>query len=78
MDVVYGSRFMSDRPHRVLYFWDSVGKKVLTTLSNAFWAFNNLDLTDMETSRDGFQALRCIVRYSPVWDKVTGQGARQL
>ena len=45
-DVVYGSRFMSDRPHRVLYFWHSVGNKVLTTLSNAF---TNLNLTDMET-----------------------------
>ena len=130
-DVVYGSRFMSDRPHRVLYFWHSVGNKVLTTLSNAF---TNLNLTDMETCykvfrreiiqtldlredrfgiepeitakvarsgariyevgisysgrtyaegkkigwRDGFQALRCIVRYSPVWDKVTGQVPRQL
>ena len=70
VDVVYGSRFMSNRPHRVLYFWYSVGNKVLTTLSNAF---TNLNLTDMETWRDGFQALRCIVRYSPVWDKVTGR-----
>ncbi len=45
-DVVYGSRFMSDRPHRVLYFWHSVGNKWLTTASNAF---TNLNLTDMET-----------------------------
>jgi len=45
-DVVYGSRFMSDRPHRVLYFWHSVGNKCLTTASNAF---TNLNLTDMET-----------------------------
>lgn len=123
-DVVFGSRFMSDRPHRVLYFWHSVGNKVLTTLSNAF---TNLNLTDMETCykvfrreiiqaldlredrfgiepeitakvarsgariyevgvsysgrtyaegkkigwRDGFQALRCIVVYSPAWDKLT-------
>jgi len=120
-DVVYGSRFMGDRPHRVLYFWHSVGNRVLTTASNAF---TNLNLTDMETCykvlrreivqsldlredrfgiepeitaklargqwriyevgisysgrtyaqgkkigwRDGFQAFRCIVRYSPLWD----------
>lgn len=119
-DVVYGSRFLTDRPHRVLYFWHSLGNRALTTLSNAF---TNLNLTDMETCykifrreiiqsldlkedrfgiepeitakvarmhariyevgisyagrtyeqgkkigwRDGFQALRCIVRYSPVW-----------
>jgi glycosyltransferase involved in cell wall biosynthesis len=45
-DVVYGSRFLTDRPHRVLYFWHSVGNKLLTTASNAF---TNLNLTDMET-----------------------------
>jgi len=45
-DVVYGSRFISDRPHRVLYFWHSVGNKVLTVLSNMF---TDLNLTDMET-----------------------------
>jgi glycosyltransferase involved in cell wall biosynthesis len=45
-DVVFGSRFISDRPHRVLYFWHSVGNRVLTTASNAF---TNLNLTDMET-----------------------------
>lgn len=45
-DVVFGSRFMTDRPHRVLYFWHSVGNKLLTTASNAF---TNLNLTDMET-----------------------------
>jgi glycosyltransferase involved in cell wall biosynthesis len=45
-DVVYGSRFMSDRPHRVLYFWHSVGNKFLTLMSNVF---TNLNLTDMET-----------------------------
>jgi len=125
-DVVFGSRFMSDRPHRVLYFWHSVGNRVLTTLSNAF---TNLNLTDMETCykvfrrevlqdldlredrfgiepeitakvartgariyevgisysgrtyaegkkigwRDGFQALRCIVVYSPAWGRLTGK-----
>jgi glycosyltransferase involved in cell wall biosynthesis len=45
-DVVYGSRFMSGRPHRVLYFWHSVGNGLLTLLSNAV---TNLNLTDMET-----------------------------
>ena len=45
-DVVYGSRFLGGRPHRVLYFWHFVGNKVLTTVSNAF---TNLNLTDMET-----------------------------
>ena len=45
-DVVYGSRFMGGRPHRVLYYWHSVGNRALTTLSNMF---TNLNLTDMET-----------------------------
>jgi len=45
-DVVYGSRFISGRPHRVLYFWHRVGNGLLTVLSNAF---TNLNLTDMET-----------------------------
>ena len=45
-DVVYGSRFMGHHPHRILFFWHSIGNKFLTALSNAF---NNLNLTDMET-----------------------------
>jgi glycosyltransferase involved in cell wall biosynthesis len=45
-DVVFGSRFISSAPHRVLYFWHSVGNRFLTTLSNMF---TNLNLTDMET-----------------------------
>ncbi|MBE2249851.1 MAG: glycosyltransferase family 2 protein [Myxococcus sp.] len=45
-DVVYGSRFMGAHPHRVLYFWHTVGNRVLTTMSNAV---TNLNLTDMET-----------------------------
>ena len=45
-DVVFGSRFAGGDAHRVLYYWHSVGNKVLTTLSNMF---TNLDLTDMET-----------------------------
>lgn len=45
-DVVYGSRFMGGNPHRILFFWHSIGNKFLTMLSNAF---TNLNLTDMET-----------------------------
>ncbi len=45
-DVVFGSRFMGGMPHRVLYYWHSVGNRFLTTLSNIF---TNLNLTDMET-----------------------------
>jgi glycosyltransferase involved in cell wall biosynthesis len=45
-DVVYGSRFMGGAPHRILFFWHSIGNKVLTMLSNMF---TNLNLTDMET-----------------------------
>jgi glycosyltransferase involved in cell wall biosynthesis len=45
-DVVYGSRFLSATPHRVLYFWHKVGNSFLTLLSNMF---TNLNLTDMET-----------------------------
>jgi glycosyltransferase involved in cell wall biosynthesis len=45
-DVVYGSRFLGSRPHRVLYFWHSVGNHLLTLLSNCL---TNLNLTDMET-----------------------------
>ena len=50
-DVVYGSRFMGGEPHRVLYYWHSVGNKFLTMLSN--W-FTNLNLTDMETCYKAF------------------------
>jgi glycosyltransferase involved in cell wall biosynthesis len=45
-DVVYGSRFMGGNPHRILFFWHSIGNKMLTFLSNMF---TNLNLTDMET-----------------------------
>ncbi len=45
-DVVFGSRFISDRPHRVVYFWHRLGNSILTLLSNMF---TNLNLTDMET-----------------------------
>ena len=128
-DVVYGSRFQSGRPHRVLYFWHSVGNKCLTLLSNMF---TDLNLTDMETCykafrrdviqsieieedrfgfepeitaklarlqlrfyevgisyagrtyaegkkigwRDGFRALVCIVKYSPIGERVRQRGRR--
>jgi len=45
-DVVYGSRFMGSQPHRILFFWHTIGNKFLTFLSNMF---TNLNLTDMET-----------------------------
>ena len=45
-DVVYGSRFVGAKPHRILFFWHSIGNKMLTFLSNMF---TNLNLTDMET-----------------------------
>ena len=45
-DVVYGSRFLGGRPHRVLYFWHSIGNRLLTVASNMF---TDLNLTDMET-----------------------------
>ena len=45
-DVVYGSRFLGDQEHRVLYFWHYLGNRFLTTLSNCM---TNLNLTDMET-----------------------------
>ncbi|OQP48106.1 glycosyl transferase [Niastella yeongjuensis] len=45
-DVVYGSRFIGGNPHRILFFWHSIGNRVLTFLSNMF---SNLNLTDMET-----------------------------
>lgn len=45
-DVVYGSRFQGGAPHRILFYWHSIGNKFLTSFSNAF---TNLNLTDMET-----------------------------
>lgn len=52
-DVVYGSRFMGGNPHRILFFWHSIGNKFLTFLSNMF---SNLNLTDMETCYKLFRA----------------------
>jgi glycosyltransferase involved in cell wall biosynthesis len=52
-DVVYGSRFMGGNPHRILFFWHSIGNKFLTFISNMF---TNLNLTDMETCYKMFKA----------------------
>lgn len=52
-DVVYGSRFIGGKPHRILFFWHSIGNKMLTFLSNVF---TNLNLTDMETCYKLFKA----------------------
>ncbi len=52
-DVVYGSRFMGGKPHRILFFWHTIGNKFLTFLSNMF---TNLNLTDMETCYKMFRA----------------------
>jgi glycosyltransferase involved in cell wall biosynthesis len=52
-DVVFGSRFLGGRPHRVLYFWHMVGNRFLTLLSNMF---TNLNLTDLESCYKAFRA----------------------
>jgi len=52
-DVVYGSRFIGGKPHRILFFWHSIGNKLLTALSNMF---TNLNLSDMETCYKLFRA----------------------
>ena len=52
-DVVYGSRFMGGKPHRILFFWHSIGNRFLTYVSNVF---TNLNLTDMETCYKLFRA----------------------
>lgn len=51
-DVVFGSRFMGGRPHRVVYYWHAVGNRALTTLSNML---TNVNLTDMETCYKAFR-----------------------
>ena len=52
-DVVYGSRFMGGRPHRILFFWHTIGNNLLTFMSNMF---TNLNLSDMETCYKLFRA----------------------
>ncbi|MEO5675320.1 MAG: glycosyltransferase family 2 protein [Chitinophagales bacterium] len=61
-DVVYGSRFMGGKPHRLLFYWHSIGNKMLTALCNIF---SNLNMTDMETCyklfrRDIIQSLTLV------------------
>ena len=66
-DVVYGSRFLSARPHRVLYFWHSVGNWILTVLSNAL---TNINLSDMETCYKAFR--REVLQSIPLEEKGFG------
>jgi glycosyltransferase involved in cell wall biosynthesis len=66
-DVVYGSRFLSARPHRVLYFWHSVGNWILTLLSNAL---TNINLSDMETCYKAFR--REVIQSIPLEEKRFG------
>jgi glycosyltransferase involved in cell wall biosynthesis len=66
-DVVYGSRFLSARPHRVLYFWHSVGNWILTLLSNAL---TNINLSDMETCYKAFR--REVIQSIPLQEKRFG------
>ncbi|MCU0448739.1 MAG: glycosyltransferase family 2 protein [Bernardetiaceae bacterium] len=66
-DVVYGSRFMGGNPHRILFFWHTIGNKFLTFLSNMF---TNLNLTDMETCYKLFK--REVVQALPLREKRFG------
>jgi len=66
-DVVYGSRFMGGRPHRILFFWHTIGNRFLTFLSNAC---SNLNLTDMETGYKLFKTE--IIRQIPLQEKRFG------
>ena len=66
-DVVYGSRFMGGNPHRILFYWHSVGNKFLTMLSNMF---TNLNLTDMETCYKLFRS--DVIKKIPLKEKRFG------
>ncbi len=77
-DVVYGSRFAGGRPHRILFFWHTIGNKFLTFLSNMM---TNLNLTDMETCykvfrRDIIQGLSLKERRFGFEPEVTAKIAR--
>ena len=77
-DVVFGSRFMGGHPHRVHYYWHSVGNKVLTTLSNML---TNLNLTDMECCykmfrRDVIQGLHLVENRFGFEPEITAKVAR--
>lgn len=66
-DVVYGSRFLGAAPHRVLYFWHSVGNRLLTLLSNCL---TNINLTDMETCYKAFR--RDVIQSIPIEEERFG------
>jgi len=66
-DVVYGTRFMGGKPHRILFFWHTLGNRLLTFLSNMF---SNLNLTDMETCYKLFRT--GIVQALPLEEKRFG------
>jgi len=66
-DVVYGSRFISGKPHRILFFWHTIGNKLLTTFSNML---TNLNLTDMETCYKMFKTE--IIQKIPLKEKRFG------
>jgi glycosyltransferase involved in cell wall biosynthesis len=66
-DVVYGSRFMGGKPHRILFFWHTLGNRLLTFLSNMF---TNLNLTDMETCYKLFRTE--IIQGMPLQEKRFG------
>lgn len=66
-DIVYGSRFMGGCPHRILFFWHSIGNKMLTFVSNLF---TNLNLTDMETCYKLFKA--DIIKHIPLKERRFG------
>ncbi len=77
-DVVFGSRFIGGRPHRILFFWHSIGNQILTFLSNAM---TNLNLTDMETCyklfrRDMLQSLHLTEKRFGFEPEVTAKIAR--
>ena len=77
-DVVYGSRFIGGNPHRILFFWHSIGNYWLTALSNVF---SNLNLTDMETCykmfrRDLIQSLQLEEKRFGFEPEVTAKIAR--
>lgn len=66
-DVVYGSRFMGGNPHRILFYWHSIGNRFLTRISNIF---TNLNLTDMETCYKLFRS--DIIKKIPLKEKRFG------
>ncbi len=66
-DIVYGSRFIGGKPHRILFFWHTIGNKFLTFFSNMF---SNLNLTDMETCYKLFRT--DIIKSIPLQEKRFG------